>query len=289
MSDSRTPRPNQFQPKHPYTYMHSRMNVHSTSTSTIVLWLASSTIWLKPLIQTSCTQPIRLPSTHPIQGRHMAMRFFIWLDIWRRLPNWVCISSPIPARVLNAIVMLTSQDCGTRPWHQWTPVLTNHEAVGLSSMQDVLSPGPPNSNPKLHFPSLRLNILLCHRLSGMSFLLWDFYRKWGKKGVNVLCNKPHVYCKVFEEYSGALELARLPKLHPRTKHINVCYHHFREHVRKGIIKTFPVNSKDQIADALTKALAQNDFQRHCRFMCGKWPHKQPKWGSFRYSILWHLF
>jgi hypothetical protein len=24
-------------------------------------------------------------------------------------------------------------------------------------------------------------------------------------------------------------------------------------------------------------------------MCGKWPHKQPKWGSFRYSILWHLF
>ena len=85
----------------------------------------------------------------------------------------------------------------------------------------------------------------------------------------VLCNEPHVYCKVFEEYSGALELARLPKLHPRTKHINVCYHHLREHVRKGIIKTFPVNSKDQIADALTKALAQNDFQRHRRFMCGK--------------------
>jgi hypothetical protein len=36
-------------------------------------------------------------------------------------------------------------------------------------------------------------------------------------------------------------------------------------------------------------LAQNDFQRHRRFMCGKWPHKQPKWGSVRYSILWYLF
>ena len=85
----------------------------------------------------------------------------------------------------------------------------------------------------------------------------------------VLCNEPHVYCKVFEDNSGALELARLPKLRPRTKHINVCYHHFCEHVRKGLIKIFPVNTKDQIADALTKALAQNDFQCHRRYMCGK--------------------
>jgi hypothetical protein len=30
-----------------------------------------------------------------------------------------------------------------------------------------------------------------------------------------------------------------------------------------------VDTKDQIADALTKPLAQNDFQRHCHFMCGK--------------------
>ena len=70
--------------------------------------------------------------------------------------------------------------------------------------------------------------------------------------------------KVFEDNSGALELARLPKQRSRTKHINVCCHHFREHVRKGLIKIFPVDRKDQIADALTKALAQNDLQRHRR-------------------------
>ncbi len=85
----------------------------------------------------------------------------------------------------------------------------------------------------------------------------------------VIGTKPHVYCKVFEDNSGALELARLPKLSPRTKHINVCYHHFRKHVRKGLIKIFPIDMKDQIADALTKALAQNDLQHHCRYMCGK--------------------
>jgi hypothetical protein len=85
----------------------------------------------------------------------------------------------------------------------------------------------------------------------------------------VICTKPHVYCKVFEDNSGAIELARLPKLHPRTKHINVCYNHFSKHVQKGLIKIFPVDTKDQIADALTKALAQNDLQRHCPYMCGK--------------------
>ncbi len=30
----------------------------------------------------------------------------------------------------------------------------------------------------------------------------------------VICNEPYVYCKVFEDNSGALELARLPKLRP---------------------------------------------------------------------------
>jgi hypothetical protein len=90
-----------------------------------------------------------------------------------------------------------------------------------------------------------------------------------ERNYQVICTEPHVYCKVFEDNSGALELARLPKLRPRTKHINVCYHHFREHVRKGLIKIFPIDTKDQIADSLTKALAQIDFQRHRRFMCGK--------------------
>jgi hypothetical protein len=90
-----------------------------------------------------------------------------------------------------------------------------------------------------------------------------------KKGFEVVCTEPYVYCKVFEDNSSALELARLPKLRPRTKHINICYHHFCEHVCKGLIKIFPIDTKDQIADALIKALAQNDFQRHRHYMCGK--------------------
>ncbi len=90
-----------------------------------------------------------------------------------------------------------------------------------------------------------------------------------ERDFQVICTEPHVYCKGFEDNSGSLELARLPKLRPRTKHINVCYHHFCEYVRKGLIKIFSIDTKNQIADALTKALAQNDLQRHHRYMCDK--------------------
>jgi hypothetical protein len=69
----------------------------------------------------------------------------------------------------------------------------------------------------------------------------------------VICTKPYVYCKVFEDNNaGILKLARLPMQHPRTKHINICYHHFHKHVCKGLINIFSINTKDQIADALTK-------------------------------------
>jgi hypothetical protein len=77
-----------------------------------------------------------------------------------------------------------------------------------------------------------------------------------------------MYSRVFEDNSGTLELVRFSKLHPRTKHINICYHHFCKHVRKGFIKIFPIDSRDQIVDALTKSPAQNDFQCHCHYMCG---------------------
>ncbi len=108
----------------------------------------------------------------------------------------------------------------------------------------------------------------------MSQSLWDvlpimfLFQEICKKGFQVICTKPYVYCKVFEDNSSALELARLPKLCPHTKHINVCYHHFCKHVRNGLIKIFLGGTKNQIADALTKALSQNVFQQHRCYMCG---------------------
>jgi hypothetical protein len=44
--------------------------------------------------------------------------------------------------------------------------------------------------------------------------------KMRERNFQVICTAPHVYCKVFEDKSGSLELNLLPKLCPRTKHIN---------------------------------------------------------------------
>jgi hypothetical protein len=47
--------------------------------------------------------------------------------------------------------------------------------------------------------------------------------------------KPKIRCTVFEDNSGAIEIAKVPKMRPRTKHLNIKYHHFREEVKKGNI------------------------------------------------------
>ena len=54
----------------------------------------------------------------------------------------------------------------------------------------------------------------------------QFLEEMRSCGFKVICTELHVYCKTFEDNSGALKLDCLPKLRPRTKHINVCYHHF---------------------------------------------------------------
>eukprot|EP00957_Ditylum_brightwellii_P093214 7097869-Ditylum_brightwellii.AAC.1 len=51
---------------------------------------------------------------------------------------------------------------------------------------------------------------------------------------------PDIDCKMLEDNSGALELAQVPKVRPRTKHINSVYHHFRSYVRDGAIMIYPL-------------------------------------------------
>jgi hypothetical protein len=89
--------------------------------------------------------------------------------------------------------------------------------------------------------------------------LMNLINEFKQHGFEVINKEPRVYCKAFEDNSGALELARLPKMRPRTKHINVRFHHFREHVRLGLIKVFPISTDQQLADIFTKPLAQNTF------------------------------
>ena len=64
--------------------------------------------------------------------------------------------------------------------------------------------------------------------------------------------KPIVKCEVFEDNSGALEIATNHKYRPRTKHLNVKLHHFRDYVTRGEIIISKVTTTEQLADYLTK-------------------------------------
>ena len=68
----------------------------------------------------------------------------------------------------------------------------------------------------------------------------------------------------FEDNLGALELARVPRMRPRTKHIKIKYHHFRQYVAEGLIKIEPIDTLDHLADVFTKAVSRDLFFKFLR-------------------------
>jgi len=68
------------------------------------------------------------------------------------------------------------------------------------------------------------------------------------RGFNINDKKTKVHCKVFEDNTGAIEIAREDKYRPRTKHLNIRLHHFRAYVEDGSISIHKIDSKDQPAD-----------------------------------------
>jgi hypothetical protein len=98
--------------------------------------------------------------------------------------------------------------------------------------------------------------------------LMDLLSEAAEMGVPVEVGAPVIHCKTFEDNSGALQLARLPKMRPRTRHINVKYHHFREAVAQGRVSIQHVASKDQLGDALTKNLPRDLFASLRRLYMG---------------------
>ena len=88
----------------------------------------------------------------------------------------------------------------------------------------------------------------------MRALLSEIGDVLGIPNTEIVCHS-----ELFEDNKGAEELARVPKIRPRTKHIAVKYHHFRSHVENGNIKVMRIGTKEQLADIFTKALPRDAF------------------------------
>jgi len=104
--------------------------------------------------------------------------------------------------------------------------------------------------------------------------LMNLMEELQRNGVKLVTSQPKIQCKMFEDNAGAIELAKLPKLRPRTKHMAIQYHHFRTWTVQGLngeepkIKVEYVPTTLQEADILTKPLPRVQFEKLRLRLCG---------------------
>jgi hypothetical protein len=110
--------------------------------------------------------------------------------------------------------------------------------------------------------------------TGLSYALRDaipvmeLLKEMKKRGYPISTTQARVHCRVFEDNSGALEMAKVHKYRPRTKHLNVKLHHFRDYVERKEISIHHIRTNDQPADFLTKPLNEESHCRHRKTVMG---------------------
>ena len=85
---------------------------------------------------------------------------------------------------------------------------------------------------------------------------------------------PKFMVRVHEDNQSCIAMANNPKFTPRTKHIAIKYHHFRQHVKThsnpdGFIEIVYCNTTDQVADIFTKPV-RDDIFFHLRKLLLGW-------------------
>ena len=80
------------------------------------------------------------------------------------------------------------------------------------------------------------------------------------KVLKVNASKPDFFCQVFEDNRSTISVATSKKFTPRTKHIALKYHHFRQYVNDKSIRIQSIDTTQQIADIFTKPLDEDAFK-----------------------------
>lgn len=102
--------------------------------------------------------------------------------------------------------------------------------------------------------------------TGLSYALRDaipimeLLKEMKQLGFPIVSAKPIVHCKVFEDNSGAIEIASVHKFRPCTKHLNVKLHFFRDYIIRKEITVNSIHTSKQLADYLTKPVNREILQ-----------------------------
>ena len=111
---------------------------------------------------------------------------------------------------------------------------------------------PGNAKGNKWSPDHQLNLSIVQWLLSQVSL----YGCWRYLELDLNHNHPaSLYC----DSKATLYIASNPVFHERTKHIEVDCHYIRSKILDGVIKTFHVPTRHQIADFFTKALGYKQF------------------------------
>ena len=90
------------------------------------------------------------------------------------------------------------------------------------------------------------------------------------KDMNVCSNPKYVDVPVMMhvDNQGAIDLAKNPVNHKRSKHISIKYHFIREKVANKIIELSYIPSNDNVSDMLTKPVTKVKLRKFRYFLFG---------------------
>lgn len=74
---------------------------------------------------------------------------------------------------------------------------------------------------------------------------------------------------VMIDNQGAMNLAKTPVQHQRSKHIDIKYHFIRSEIQEGRISLEYVPTEENVADVFTKPASRIKLERFRRIMLGK--------------------
>jgi Reverse transcriptase (RNA-dependent DNA polymerase) len=91
--------------------------------------------------------------------------------------------------------------------------------------------------------------------------IMDLLKEIKSHGTKIPSCVAKVHCRLYEDNSGALEILKKAKYRPRTRHLLVKLHHFRDYVTRGEISIHAIRTHDQEADYLTKPVGEEILKK----------------------------
>ena len=206
-----------------------------------------------PPVCTICSQPTQVP--RPCNTAYMP------IPLWHTQQG--NHSRPKGRRLFGFCWVVIFAVPGTKPLLVWMLWQRNPRSGHVITYAGCPISWSSKMQTKVALSTTEAEYIVCSTALRDVIPLMNLTNKVCQRYDDEIQSQPTVQCKVFEDNSGALELAMTPKMRPRTKHINVKFHHFRDYVKRKLITILPICLEDNPADTLTKPLLLDLFIQHC--------------------------